>query len=575
MSITIQGSKSVKPDFRGGPVSTGVDDSRKLLFELTKNIQGKAGSVKLMHTTKANRDMTLERKAWWQFGTRFKSSKMEHSVRYIEACFREGYQKSVDDIADPIEKAQMQNTLNDLIEQFNRHASRKNNKIGKNTLRTYFNKFEDHLVDKTHRLNVESSGKSKYSKNYLAINSIPFQLQKIDGGSEGVIDYYKLHTAKSLGAGAQGGVFQPQGSTDCCVKWMPPDSRNSIDIKDVISKHGLRRFDASMVYMRSEKCSKIPHVAVPTAIVVRIKKDNDSQTECYRVSLDNYSAAKKFLRKAANESGSIKIIAMEMPIVKGKEVAKIDLKEKRAVNGEVLPQVHQRENQHKLEHRQSIAKQLLEYVSSSNRAGIVDTDHKPENLLYNKDAKKLTKIDLGMQVKLSSNPNKQYRNNLWGGTISFMCPNKGMGLGPETDLFESAMTLMDIKYGGPFLQLALTRFDGYDPSTNNLKPGNKMLSTAQCPKFQNYRAQHSDRSYLYNLCSHYIASNRPYGIRYNTAKQILADLDSNNQETKFYESLFQHAWKSVPSDDTSKGRLTVYADYYKRLDKIMNDSFIK
>jgi hypothetical protein len=90
--------------------------------------------------------------------------------------------------------------------------------------------------------------------------------------------------------------------------------------------------------------------------------------------------------------------------------------------------------------------------------------------------------------------------------------------------------------------------------------------------------KHSDKSYLYNLCSHYITSNADYGRMrepLKVAKQILADLDSNNQETKFYESLFQHAWKSVPSKDSSKGRLTVYADYYERLDKIMNDSFIK
>jgi len=548
MSITIHGSQSEKPNFRKGLVSPVVDDSRKLLFELTKNIQGKAGSVKLMHTEKYDRDMTLERKAWWQFGTRFKSSKMEHSVRYIEACFRMGYQKSVDDIADPIEKAQMQNTLNDLIEQFNRHASRKDNKIGKNTLRTYFNKFEDQLVDKTHRLNIDSAGNSKHSKKYLALNSIPFKLQKIEGGSQGVFwNYYKLNRAKSLGAGAQGGVYQPQGSPDC-VKWMP----GALNLKEV----GLRRFDASMVYMRSEKCSKIPHVAVPTAIVVRIKKDNDSPTECYRVPLDNYSAAKKFLRKAANESGSIKIIAMEMPIVKGKEVAKIDLKEE--------PKGPQRENLKKFEHRQSIAKQLLEYVSSSNRAGIVDTDHKPENLLYNQDTKKLTKIDLGMQVKLSSNPNKPYRNGLYSGTPLFMCPEKGTGLGPESDLFEAAMTLMDIKYGQPFLEIAFKRF-----------AKNKVPSV--CPEFQNYIFQNTNRSYLRNLCTYYIDINKdyPYESRYNTAKQILADLDSNNQEAKFYERLFENAMLSVPSDDTSKGRVTVYADYYKRLDKIMKDSFIQ
>jgi serine/threonine protein kinase len=360
--------------------------------------------------------------------------------------------------------------------------------------------------------------------------------------------------SEMIGKGAFGQVYKVErpGQPATCLKL----SIGEVSSVSLIPSDGnLRNFDASVIYMNSEKGLKIPHVARPTALIVMTIK-NDKSLKYYRVPLENYRDAKQYLRKLAHENEYAVIRGSEMPMASGQELHKINLKsDQNAV------------------HRQAIGKQLLEYVSESHKIGIIDRDHKPDNLIYDKGEKKLTKIDLGMQTKLSTNPRKDIISDVYCGTPDFMSTLKSGHYGPDADLFEAGMSLMEVKYGSEFLSFARSRFSALNRPGNyqkNLQITNGMESTT----FRNYlnSPQNAKKSYLQCLVEYSRKNNTREQL---AAQRILNDLKSGDAEAKFYEEIFQVATESRIVNDTTEGRKTVFKDYYQKLDDLMQNEWIQ
>ena len=357
-----------------------------------------------------------------------------------------------------------------------------------------------------------------------------------------------------LGEGSFGEVHQIErpGLPPTCLKLALADF-SSVSL--IPGDGNLRNFDASVIYMNSKNGLKIPHVARPTALIVRTIK-NDRSTRYHYVPLENYREAKKYLRKLARENKYAIISGSEMPMAPGKELAKIDLRSDQNAT-----------------HRQAIGKQLLEYVSESHKMGIIDRDHKPDNLIYDKGQKKLTKIDLGMQTKLSTNPHKNIVSDNFCGTPDFMATMKSGKYGPDADLFEAGMSLMEVKYGNEFLQFARSRFSALNMPgdyNKNLQSTNGRESTT----FRNFRnaPANANKSYLQCLVEYSRKNNsRQQGV----AQRILNDLKNGDPEAKFYEQIFETATKSRKGNDTTEGRKTVFKDYYQKLDNLMKNEWIQ
>lgn len=358
-----------------------------------------------------------------------------------------------------------------------------------------------------------------------------------------------------IGEGSFGQVFKVErpGMPTTCLKLATGD----VSSVSLIPKNGnLRNYDASVIYMNSENGLKIPHVARPTALIVKTINHGSKRYQYHRVPLENYGEAKKYLRKLARNNQYAIIRGSEMPMAPGKEVDKIDLKgTANAV------------------HRQAIGKQLMEYVSESHKMGIIDRDHKPENLIYDKGEKKLTKIDLGMQTKLSSNPRKNPISDQFCGTPSYMSTFKSGQYGPDADLFEAGMSLMHVKYGNEFLDIANSRFSALNMKGNLM---NNLLQTRgrESTTFGKYRndPNNAHKSYLQCLVEY---SRKDTLQERRIAAQILDDLKKGDPETKFYEQIFETSTKSSMINDTTQGRKTVFADYYQKLDNLMQNQWIQ
>jgi len=362
---------------------------------------------------------------------------------------------------------------------------------------------------------------------------------------------------EKIGSGSYGDVFKVErpGKPTTCLKLAKRIDSISIIPRDKNpASVNLRNFDASVIYMNSEKGLKIPHVARPTALIV--KTQTNEVPAFHWVPLENYKEAKKYLRQLASSNTHAAIVGSEMPMAPGEEVDPFDL-----------------EGSGNAEHRQAIGKQLMEYVSESHKMGIIDRDHKPENLIYDKGQKKLTKIDLGMQTKLSTNPNKNISSHFFCGTPLYSSTFKSGEYGPNADLFEAGMSLMNVKYGSPFLTMAFSRFEASNMEgdlINNLRQtrGNESKT------FIEYRNDpaNAHKSYLQCLVEY---SRTDTDEDKQIAAQILNDLKKGDPETKFYEQIFETSTKSIMVNDTTQGRKTVFADYYQKLDNLMQNQWIQ
>lgn len=569
MPVTISNTQTTKPDFGAPQVVTGSENSRKVLHELTTNIQGKSGVIKLMHTTKENKDMVFERKAWYQFGTR-SDAKLERTTKYVESLFKEAYQPIIDKIPVEQERIEKQQALDHLINDFQQHAKEKNNKIGNNTMRAFLNRAEATFVDRKEMLWVRNGNNARPTEVAQAptpryISPAPeFEVKEFATLEELKQSYNEKGTVERIGQGGMGTVFSitdNQNGQKHCLKL-------SSDKGLISFREDLRRNDFSAVYLHGDKGRKIPHLARPTKLIIQTKNNETDPGKLLVVSLGNHREAKQYLRELASNNAEVLIAGMEMPHAEGHG---IDALKKIMDLGS--------------NNRKHIGRQLFEYLKTANEMGIVDRDFKPENLIYNVNTKELTKIDNGLQVKLSSNPNKQQHHTNRGasGTPTYLAPNKGInGTGPETDLFEAAMTMMEIKYGRSFLDLAMHRFEGsereafdqmnYNEKHQILKENGYQKNSDITNAVEVSRFNHKPVSYLRSLCE--LGKSRSE-IHDKAAFYILKDLDDGDPETKFYEKMFENWYDSRKSIDTSQGRKTIFADYYQRLNTLTDDAWLQ
>ena len=603
MPVEISNTQNSKPVFGEG-FKTGLNDPRRLLHSLAVNVQDKSGSIKLMHTTDPEQNMAFERKSWWQFGTRG-HDKMKNTADYVSALLRESYQPLIDKMPPGLERDVKQRKLDQVLQEFGDHVANKDYQFGKNTMRSFFNWAEREFVHPDSRLKINPSGKQADFKPLVgdqpqklqkqAVDQKPvkkevsfadpnsFVIQKNDFPQEKIVqqqvekpqiqklakfepkihssveDFFKTHTTgakvKRLGSGSFGTAYlvNRDHGHPACLKLLKDGTKNNF----LLSRRGnLRDFDVSSVYLNSEKGLKIPHVARPKALLIEVL-DNNGEKQFHYVPMENSKEAKKYIRDLATQNLKAYVVGVEMPMAKGKPLDKCPLKG---------PQ--------NSEDRKAIGKQLMEYVHASHQRGIIDRDHKPENLFYDQPSKKLTKIDLGMQIKLSSNPKKQNITNAFCGSPYYLCPKKSGPYGPEADLYEAGIGLLEIKYGEDFLDLARQRFEAIkNPPFNQALGATKGQENIDFVKYRNQPAN-QNKSYLQCLVEFSSKKTKNPDER-AVADKILADLRENDPETKFLEQLFETATKSKVGSDTSQGRKTLFKDYYTRLDELMKHEWVK
>jgi len=585
MPITIQGTTNVKMGF-----APGAEDARKLLFDVTKNLQGKSGSLKLMHTTDAERDMSFERKSWYQFGTRGEN-KLANTATFVSNLFQAAYQGGIDKMPPGEAKDAKQQALKELIRDFTATVESKGFTFGKNTMRKFFNRAEEAFTNVDHRLSIDPEsdmnkdvmfqprpevaqqplenkplqdgqkkeatfGQLKNPKDLLMSfggsvkvlqeNVIQEPVLKILPPFHSVQDASltqcinkgtgaNLQTAKTLGEGSNGVVYKAINNEgeDVCIKVAKNRMSSALKVDP-----SLRNFDATAIYLNSK--GGVPGVSTPTSLFVLAQK-GQGQPVYHHVPLGNPQAAKKYLRELTQKNEVVNVVGMEMPFAVGADPAALRDKGQLTAGD-----------------RKEISKQLLGTMSKLHDRGLVDRDYKPENLLYDRNEKTLTKIDSSFMTKLSSNPQKNVRDTLFLGTPAYFCQRKldQGGYGPEVDMYEGAMSLMDLKYGEAFTDAAFSRFTNVH--TRNLR---------EPQAFTSFQAKNPNQSYLRNLLGY--AATQGADV-----KQILSDLDKNDPETKYYEKMFEVAMKSQRAPGAGKGRSEVYADYYQQMNQLKQDPWV-
>ena len=587
MPITIPGTTQVK--LAHLPSAEGA---RQLLFDVSKNLQGKAGSLKLTNTTVSTRDMAFERKIGKQNDLKFRNT-----ATYVSNLFEAAYR---DDIiarsATPEDRATKEQQLDNLIQEFTAHVEGKGFNFGKTTMRDFFNRAEQEFTNDAERLTVVAGRRNQAANAFVArppapvaqqdaaetipeINShgslvpqqpshvavnpqiepdiienlpdlialpnplgpsrpvvIPLPLFKATSAPtmDRVIEEstsQQLVNLKKLGAGGMGDVYKIKdaGGNDFILKVEKKDGSRS--------EESLRKGEVVAVYLNSANGRNIPGFVRPTDLYVMTgTKAPHSSTltnkNFHHIPLDNLAAAKNHLRELHRNNDVVRVVGSIMPLAKGQSLDKIDLKAPSQAG-----------------HRKEIGQQMLRTMGMHNKRGFVDRDYKPANGMYDTATRLYTKIDNGLMVKLSSNPAKNVFASGESGTRIYLAPQKlqGKAYGPEVDLYEGAMGLMEIKYGPDFLRAALERSKGQE--------------------FEAYRARHPEQTYLFSLMTW-------AGRRGHDVKNILAHLKSNDPETKLYERLFEVSLNAKHSTDKSGGRNTVYAEYFKGLDAVLQDPWL-
>ncbi len=104
----------------------------------------------------------------------------------------------------------------------------------------------------------------------------------------------------------------------------------------------------------------------------------------------------------------------------------------------------------------NIAMQLATILDSIHKLGIIHRDIKPDNIMINKDSRKIKIIDFGVSVQLSSNSDMVNDHNKLYGTLEYMSPEQtgrmNRKIDYRTDYYSLGITLYELIVGVlPFL----------------------------------------------------------------------------------------------------------------------------
>lgn len=597
------------PDTSGvrlGQVRPETEDARRLLFDITKNLQGRSGVLRLVQPGAGN--MAYERATWSPFGVRGGAVQRD-TAQFVQQLFYSAYQPGIERLPEGEEKIQKQQLLDRLVVEFTRTVAEKNHLFGKATLRTFFNRAEHELTSELDRLEV-AEGRAGQDRNHFLPRIVedkpatkqsevvpdiddfdkdghyrplqnpsahpvvqtqvvdpirqmpaaevvlapvpvpvvrllpPFQSSSSSNLNELIRSTigFDLSKAKAFDKGGMAQVFKvPANSAS------PPRILKQALPKGEIRIKSLREYDATAIYLNNDQGQGIPGIVRSTDLFVAVQPPGGPRT-FHHIPLANYPEAKRHFRQLAQSGDQIVVVAQLMPFVDGRSLDQPNL-----TGPANAPQ------------RKTIAQQLLTTVHALHQNGYLDRDIKPDNLIYDAAHRTLSKIDNGMMVKFSKNPQKMTQATSLSGTPDYIAPQKlqnRKGYGPEADLYETAMTLARIKYGEGFLDAALHRFEN-----SNYKNG---LSQ----EFESIRKKYPQMSYLKTLLMFAEAKDSTHQP---TCEAFLKDLRKKDPETEFIDKLFTAAMTSQP--DYSKyrqaGREEIYADYYQNLNTLMNDPWLK
>jgi serine/threonine protein kinase len=598
------------PDTGGvrlGQFRPATEDARQLLFDITKSLQGRSGVLRLVQPSEGN--MAYERARWSPFGSRGGAAQRD-TTQFVQKLFYSAYQPAIDRLPEGEQKKQQQELLDRLVVDFTQTAGEKNHLFGKATLRTFFNRAELELTSEPDRLQVAEGRAAQDNQRFLprivedkVVASQPSVVPDIDDFDKDgnyrppnpkpligpqqveppmvnplpqpliaepllasapvpfvrVLPSFQSASSHDLNALIQSTIgfdlsqaraFDKGGMAQ--VFKVPADGANPPCIlkqalpKGEIRLKSLREYDATAIYLSNEKGRSIPGIVRSTDLFVAAQPPGGPRT-FHHIPLANYPEAKRHFRQLAQPGHELFVVAQVMPFVEGRSLDRPDLTGPK----NAAP-------------RHNIARQLLQTVHALHHNGYLDRDIKPDNLIYNAADGTLSKIDNGMMVKFSKNPLKTTKATSLSGTPDYLAPHKlqnKQGYGPEADLYETAMTLARIKYGEGFLNAAVHRFE------------NQKIRHGLSREFEEIQKKYPQMSYLKTLV---IFAETKDPTLQPTCNALLNDL-RNDPETIFIDKLFTAAMTSKPdySRYHQTGRQEIYADYYRNLDALMNDPWLK
>ena len=596
---------------RLGQFQPATEDARELLFDITKNLQGRSGVLRLVQPPEGK--MAYERATWSPFGIRGGAAQLD-TTRFVQKLFYSAYQPAIDRLSEGEEKIQKQELLDKLVVEFTQAADEKNHLFGKTTLRTYFNRAERELTSEPHRLQVAEGHAAQDNNLFLRrivedkaadshssvlpvlpdihdfdqagnhrppvvvhqpneelpnLQSVhpqqdhltqtlliqqpvvvrllpPFTPTKNSSSTTlfQSITGLDLRSAKSFDKGGMGEVFEvpsqngtaPQIFKKLLIKY---DS----DITKSLIANDLRNMDGTSIYLQSGSQS-IPGLVAATDIFIAAFENNSGVVEYHHVPLNNPPEAKRYLREL-QKNNSIAVVGQLMPKAKGRSLDGLDL---------TGP------SPERVAHRQAIAQQMMTTLHAYTKRGFADRDIKPDNLIYDEGTRTLAKIDNGLMVKFSKDPSKRTFGKGPSGTTCYLAPQKFSKYGPEVDAYELAMTLAEIKYGTDFIDAASERYANPRKLSGGIDPN--------YGKIRNKPGFSKDTEFVF------LAKFAQSKNRHKIMNQVQDDLKKNDPEAKFIEKLMEISF-TKPNFAVPGGRQEIYADYYRNLDDLMNDPYLK
>jgi serine/threonine protein kinase len=593
---------------RLGQFQPATEDARELLFDITKNLQGRSGVLRLVQPPEGK--MAYERATWSPFGIRGGAAQLD-TTRFVQKLFYSAYQPAIDRLSEGEEKIQKQELLDKLVVDFTQAAVEKNHLFGKTTLRTYFNRAERELTSEPHRLEVAEGRAAQDDTLFLArivedkaADSQPSLVPDIDHFDQAgnyhppvvvhqpnqelpnlqsvhpqqdhlpqplltqqpvvvrllppftptknsssttlfqSITGLDLRSAKSFDKGGMGEVFEvPSQNGTAPQIFKKLLIKNDSDITKSLIANDLRNMDGTSIYLQSGSQS-IPGLVAATDIFIAAIEKNSGVAEFHHVPLNNPPEAKRYLREL-QKNNSIAVVGQLMPKAKGRSLDGLDL---------TGP------SPERVAHRQAIAQQMMTTLHAYTKRGFADRDIKPDNLIYDEGTRTLAKIDNGLMVKFSKDPSKRTSGKGPSGTSRYLAPQKFSKYGPEVDAYELAMTLAEIKYGTDFIDAASERYANPRKLSGGIDPN--------YGKYRNKPGFSKDTEFVF------LAKFAQSKNQHKIMNQVQGDLKKNDPEAKFIEKLMEISF-TKPNFAAPGGRQEIYADYYRNLDDLMNDPYLK
>jgi serine/threonine protein kinase len=592
---------------RLGQFQPATEDARELLFDITKNLQGRSGVLRLVQPPEGK--MACERATWSPFGIRGGAAQLD-TTRFVQKLFYSAYQPAIDRLSEGEEKIKKQQLLDQLVVDFTRTAGEKDHLFGKATLRTFFNRAEQELTSELDRLEVAEGRAAQDNNRFLprivedkAADSQPSVVPDIDHFDQAgnyhphVVVHQPNQELPNLQSVHPQQDHLPQPlliQQPVVVRLLPPftptknassttlfQSITGLDLRsaksfdeggmgevfEVPSQNGtapqifkklLIKYDSDITksliandlrnmdgtsIYLQSGSQSIPGLVAATDIFIAAFENNSGVAEYHHVPLNNPPEAKRYLREL-QKNNSIAVVGQLMPKAKGRSLDGLDL---------TGP------SPERVAHRQAIAQQMMTTLHAYTKRGFADRDIKPDNLIYDEGTRTLAKIDNGLMVKFSKDPSKRSFGKGPSGTSCYLAPQKFSKYGPEVDAYELAMTLAEIKYGRDFIDAASERY-----------ANPRKLSGGIDPNYAKYRNQPAfSKGTEFVFLAKFAQSKK----RHKIMDQVQDDLKKNDPEAKFIEKLMEISF-TKPNFAAPGGRQEIYADYYRNLDDLMNDPYL-